>query len=151
MATRALAWFDNVVCICKWAFVATITLCERHVGWVGFTLFAESELGLPPKDLAQCACLRPTQVHLFSGGQPQLVASFEPGDDLLHPAQVDDGRAMGTEKRGRVQPRGQLGKRATDRVSLISHVHDSLLILEADPVYLVCIWNTDVLTVSHCK
>ncbi len=70
----------------------------------GLTKFAEAKLGLPPKDLAQCACLRPAQVHLCSGAQPQLVVPFEPGDDLLHSVQVDDGRVMGTEKRGRVQP-----------------------------------------------
>lgn len=59
---------------------------------------------LPTQGLAQRPGLRSAQIHLGPRAKPQHMPSLEPGDDLLHPVQVDDRRAVRPEKGRRIQP-----------------------------------------------
>jgi hypothetical protein len=77
------------------------------------------------------------------------VAPFEPGDDLVHPIQVDDGRAVSAEELGRVQPRFQVGQRATDGKRSLCDVDDHLLTFDADPIDLARVQYAHTIPIAH--
>ena len=64
------------------------------------------------------------------------MAALEPGDDLLYPVQVDDGRAMRAKKRRRVQARLQFGQRAAQ---LAPHVGDHSTNIRPNPSHTLII------------